>query len=247
MRYKQKITAIVPAMNEEQAIGKVVSGLYQLKNAEGKNWIDQVIVSNNASSDNTEKQAIEAGAKVVNEARPGYGQACLSAIDALELCDIVLFIDGDHSVVIEQTTALLEAVTSGYDLAIGSRTLGKIETGALTITQRFGNWLATKLIGWLWSFRYTDLGPCRAIRRDALERLAMQDKNFGWTVEMQIKALQFGLAICERPIDSRVRIGTSKISGTIKGVIGAGKGIIGTILLMRFAEFHKLKKSEFTR
>lgn len=232
---RQRVVAIIPAMNEEKAIGQIVRELLELGDTDNQKWIDQVIVCDNASTDNTKCEAESAGAVVVYEAVAGYGKACLTAISKIEHCDIVLFVDGDRSVYTHQAQALLEAVSSDFDMAIGSRTKGNIEVAALTPPQRFGNWLAIRLINLLWGYRYSDLGPFRAIRYDALLNLDMQDERFGWTVEMQIKALQNKLTICERPVDSRARLGKSKISGTVKGVIGAGIGIIGTIFLLRFS------------
>lgn len=238
---KNRVVTIVPAMNEAKAIKLVVSGLLDLKRSSGEPWINEVIVCDNASTDATADCAREAGAKVVYEPISGYGQACLAGISKLGECDTVLFVDGDHSIFSDQVIPLIEAIENGHDMVIGSRTLGRIQKGALTPPQRFGNWLATRLINLLWSYRYSDLGPTRAIRRTALNKLNMQDKRFGWTVEMQIKALQQSLSICEVPVDSRLRIGTSKISGTIKGVVGAGMGILGTIIHLRAAQYRIFK------
>lgn len=242
MSHKPRVVAIVPAMNEAQAIKHVVSGLLALKRG-GDRWIEQVIVCDNASTDETALCAKNAGATVVHESIPGYGQACLTGMASIDECDIVLFVDGDHSIFSEQATTLIEAIESGHDMVIGSRTLGHIQKGALTLPQRFGNWLATRLIDVFWSYRFTDLGPFRAINREALDGLNMQDRRFGWTVEMQIKALQQNLSICEVPVDSRLRIGKSKISGTIKGVIGAGVGIIGTIIRLRITQYRSKKSN----
>jgi len=242
MSHKSSVVAIVPAMNEAKAIKHVVSGLLALKRGD-ESWVDQVIVCDNASTDETALCAKNAGATVVHEPIPGYGQACLSGMAHIDECDIVLFVDGDHSIFSEQATTLIEAIECGHDMVIGSRTLGHIQKGALTLPQRFGNWLATRLIDVFWSYRFTDLGPFRAINREALDGLNMQDRRFGWTVEMQIKALQQKLSICEVPVDSRLRIGKSKISGTIKGVIGAGVGIIGTIIRLRITQYRSKKSN----
>lgn len=233
MYRKYRVAAVIPAMNEAGAIGKVVTELLALGEHENTRWIDQVIVCDNASTDNTAKIAEQAGAKVVKQAVPGYGRACLTAINALPYCDIVLFVDGDDSCYITQAERLLSGIHAGDDLAIGSRSLGKREAGALTLPQRCGNQLATLLIRTFWGVKVTDLGPFRAIRRRVLDRIQMQDQAFGWTVEMQIKVIQHSFVINEYSIDSKIRIGQSKISGTIRGVIGAAIGILGTIVRMR--------------
>ena len=238
--YKElKVVAIIPALDEEKAIGKVVSSLNKLSidfEGEQQRVIDQIIVCDNGSTDATAEVAQKAGAKVVKEPRMGYGQACLTAISALPECDIVLFVDGDNSCQTADAIPMLEGIHQGLDVAIGSRVMGTMQRGALTVPQRFGNWLAAKLIHWLWEYKITDLGPFRAIRSHALQRIGMQDKAFGWTVEMQIKAIQYGYAMQEFPADSHVRIGQSKISGTVKGTIGAGKGILGTIFKLRWQQ-----------
>jgi glycosyltransferase involved in cell wall biosynthesis len=238
--YKElKVVAIIPALDEEKAIGRVVDGLNQLSlhcDGEDQTIVDHIIVCDNGSTDKTAEVAESQGAIVVKEPRMGYGQACLTAIEALPDCDIVLFVDGDDSCQITDAIPMLEGISQGLDVAIGSRVLGTMQPGALTIPQRFGNWLAAKLIHWFWEYKISDLGPFRAIRTQTLKRISMQDKAFGWTVEMQIKAIQYGYAMSEFPADSKVRIGQSKISGTVKGTIGAGKGILGTIFKLRWQQ-----------
>ncbi len=238
--YKElKVVAIIPALDEEEAIGNVVEGLNQLSiQYEGREQkiIDHVIVCDNGSTDRTAQVSESHGATVVKEPRMGYGQACLTAIKALPECDIVLFVDGDDSCKITDAIPMLEGIDQGLDVAIGSRVMGTMQRGALTVPQRFGNWLAAQLIHWFWEYKITDLGPFRAIRTQALNSICMQDKAFGWTVEMQIKAIQYGYAMSEFPADSKVRIGQSKISGTIKGTIGAGRGILGTIFKLRWQQ-----------
>ena len=238
--YKElKVVAIIPALDEEEAIGKVVDSLNQLtlrREDQDRKIIDHIIVCDNGSTDNTADVAESFGATIVKEARRGYGQACLTAIEALPECDVVLFVDGDNSCNITDALAMLDGIEQGLDVAIGSRVLGNMQRGALTIPQRFGNWLAAQLIHWFWEYKITDLGPFRAIRTQALKGIGMQDKAFGWTVEMQIKAIQYGYAMSEFPADSKVRIGQSKISGTIKGTVGAGKGILGTIFKLRWQQ-----------
>jgi glycosyltransferase involved in cell wall biosynthesis len=246
MYLDHQVIAIIPAMNEAGAIAKVVSELLALGENSEHRWVDQVIVCDNASTDGTAALAAAAGAKVVYESTLGYGQACQTALSRLPHCDIVLFVDGDDSCFVSQAEPLLFALTQGVDLAIGSRALGTILNGALTFPQRFGNRLATTMIRFFWRYPVTDLGPFRAIRRKALEQIAMQDTRFGWTVEMQIKAIQHGLVMREFPVDSKARIGKSKISGTVKGVIGAGLGIIGTILKLRFSETKEHKIHQHT-
>lgn len=243
MIQQQHVSVIIPALNEEQAIPKVVSGLKALRNGAGQALIDDIIVCDNGSTDRTAEVAQQAGARTVFQATPGYGIACLTAIKHLGNTDIVLFVDGDDSVKLAQANSLLETISKpgGPDMVIGSRTLGAMEKGALTLPQRFGNWLAARLIRLMWHYHVTDLGPFRAIRHEALKALDMQDKQFGWTVEMQIKAIQQGLTTAELPVDSTRRIGESKISGTLRGVIGAAQGILGTIFKLRLARF-KLRR-----
>jgi len=222
------ITAIIPALNEEKAIEIVVRNLVALER-DNQRVIDQVIVCDNGSTDNTANVATYAGAKVVRQDIPGYGIACLTAMEHLPDCDIVLFVDGDDSCFIEQTIALIDGIVSGDDLAIGSRTLGHIEKGALTQPQLFGNWLSSHLITLFWRQKITDLGPFRAMRSDSLRAIEMNDKAFGWTVEMQVKAIICGMQVNEYSVDSKVRIGESKISGTLSGSIKAGIGILSMI------------------
>jgi len=230
------VSAIIPALNEELAIAKVVGKLLNLKDDSGFRIIDEVVVCDNASTDNTAKTAAAYGAKVVKQDVLGYGIACLTAISALSPCDIVLFIDGDDSCFVEQAIPLIAGITDGDDLAIGSRTLGNIQKGALTKVQIFGNAFAAVLIKMFWRHKITDLGPFRAIKMSALKGLDMQDQSFGWTVEMQIKAIQFGLKMNEYPVNSKIRIGQSKISGTINGSIKAGVGILSMIIKLRYLQ-----------
>lgn len=218
------IAVIIPALNEAASIAGVVKGIL------AQDWPcpPLVIVADNGSTDGTGDIARMAGAHVVAAPERGYGAACLAALSALnDDHDIILFMDGDGSDVPKEARQLLQPIMDGRaDLTIGSRALGKVEAGAMTIPQRFGNRLATFLIRLFWGKKMTDLGPFRAIRRDALETLRMADRNYGWTVEMQVKAARHGLRIIEVPADYRRRIGTSKISGTIRGVIGAGSKIL---------------------
>ncbi|PCJ18143.1 MAG: dolichol-phosphate mannosyltransferase [Gammaproteobacteria bacterium] len=224
------VSVVIPAKDEANAIGLVIRDLIALR-SEGSSLplIDCITVCDNGSTDATAEAAFNAGAQVISQTTPGYGIACLTALAHLPATDIILFIDGDHSFYAEQGIPLINAIDQGADLAIGSRTLGKQARGALTPPQKFGNLLASFLIRHLWGVPITDLGPFRAISSTALKQLDMQDQEFGWTVEMQVKAAQARLNVVEKAVDTRKRIGFSKISGTISGTIGASKGILGTI------------------
>jgi glycosyltransferase involved in cell wall biosynthesis len=221
------IDVIIPAFNEEQSIALVVKGLdYSI--------LRSIIVADNGSSDGTALIAQEAGAHVVKEPNKGYGAACLAGVSfSLQQHsppDILVFIDGDYSDYPEQLPDLLQPILDGKaDLVIGSRALGKRDRGAMLPQQIFGNWLATTLIRLFYGYRFTDLGPFRAITREAYLRLNMIDRNFGWTVEMQVKAAKNKLRVAEVPVNYRVRIGTSKVTGTLKGSILAGYKILLTI------------------
>ena len=222
------ITVIIPAYNEEDSIGLVVDGL-------PKDVVSRVIVVDNASTDRTKETALRHGALAVTEPEPGYGSACLKGISTVDKTDIVVFIDGDYSDYPEGIVELVDPIIEkGYDFVISSRQSKKVEKGSMTLPQRWGTLLAVRLVEMLYDYRYSDMGPFRAIRHDKLLELGMTDRTYGWTIEMQIKALQHGLKIKEVPLPYRKRIGTSKISGTIKGVINAGCKIIWTIFKMRF-------------
>ena len=210
-------------MNEELSIGKVLRDI--------PSHVQCVIVADNGSTDGTARAAGELGARVVSEPRRGYGYACLAGIAILPAdAEIVVFMDGDYSDYPVELNDLVSAMSQHQaDLVIGSRVLGEHEKGSLTPQQRFGNWLATRLIRWLYGFSYTDLGPFRAIRAEALRQLRMQDPTYGWTVEMQIKALQHRMKVVEIPVRYRKRIGKSKVSGTISGSVKAGAIILWTI------------------
>lgn len=228
-----KVSVVIPALNEEEAIDIVVGNLKKLS-FENELVIDDVVVCDNGSTDSTANVARSKGAIVVEQNTPGYGIACLTAIAALPSCDIVLFVDGDDSCFIAQAIPLLNGIVEGDDLAIGTRTLGTIETGALTKPQLFGNWLSSHLITLFWKQKITDLGPFRAMRFSSLDAINMEDKTFGWTVEMQVKAIIHGMQVSEYPVDSKVRIGESKISGTVMGSIKAGIGILSMIAKLFF-------------
>lgn len=220
------VDVVIPAYNEEQSLPLVLAGLPRPP-------VRRIVVANNNSSDGTERVAREGGAEVVFERRPGYGSACLAGLEFLrenQPPDIVVFIDGDYSDHPEELPRVIEPICAGQaDMAIGSRILGQRETGALLPQARAGNFVACNLIRLLYGFRYTDLGPFRAIRWQALEDLAMQDRDFGWTAEMQVKAVRQRLSICEVPVSYRKRIGVSKITGTVKGTVLAGYKILWTV------------------
>jgi glycosyltransferase involved in cell wall biosynthesis len=222
------VDVIIPALDEEESIAKVLEAI-------PKNHIRQVVVVDNGSKDDTANRAREAGAVVLSEPVKGYGMACLRGIAHVENSkphpDIVVFMDADFSDYPEQLPLLLAPILhQNMDMVIGSRALGSREKGSMTIPQRFGNWLASRLIKLIYGAKYTDLGPFRAIKYATLKSLNMVDTNYGWTVEMQIKAAKMNIAFTEVAVDYKKRIGTSKVSGTIKGVILAGYKIIWTIL-----------------
>ncbi len=227
MSSKPIIDVIIPAFNEENAIGNVLRDL-------PKDWIREIIVCNNLSTDQTAQIASRLGATVVDAPIQGYGNACLFGLKHIaqkEIApDIIVFIDADYSDYPEELPLLVKPIIEeNYDMVIGSRALGKSEKGSMTPQQVFGNWLATHLIKLFYGYRFTDLGPFRAIRYNKLLQLKMQDKTYGWTVEMQVKAAKQKLKCTEIPVQYRVRIGFSKVSGTIKGTIGAGQKILWTI------------------
>jgi glycosyltransferase involved in cell wall biosynthesis len=218
------IGVVIPVLNERESIGLVLRDL-------PKSLVRQVIVVDNGSADDTAAIAERAGAQVVRQPRRGYGAACLAGIGALAAgIDVVVFLDGDYSDFPEELDDLVRPVLDDEaDLVIGSRVLKKENRGALLPQAYWGNKLATFLIERFWKFTYTDLGPFRAIRRRSLEALGMRDATFGWTVEMQIKALKAGLRVREVPVSYRKRIGQSKISGTLGGSLRAGARIVMTI------------------
>jgi glycosyltransferase involved in cell wall biosynthesis len=218
-----KISVIIPAYNEEESLPHVLTDL-------PRDRLHQIIVVDNRSTDRTAEVARENGATVVYEKRQGYGQACLSGMDALDAPDIVVFLDGDYSDYPEEIDLLLEPILKDEaDFIVGSRMILKESRNALLPQARYGNQLAVFLIRLFFGHRFTDLGPFRAIRYESLQAIGMRDKDFGWTVEMQIKAVQKGLRIREVPVRYRMRIGVSKITGTVSGTFKAGTKIIYTI------------------
>jgi len=218
-----RVSVIIPVFNEQEGIVSVLRDI-----PEG--LVSEVIVVDNGSTDRTAQLAAQAGARVVRESRRGYGSACLAGIAAADQPDILVFLDGDYSDHPDEMPLLLDPILRGEaDLVIGSRMLGKREPGALLPQAWFGNWLATRLIRLLFGVRFTDLGPFRAVRREALERIGMGDTTFGWTVEMQVKAARLRLRTAEAPVSYRRRKGVSKITGTVSGTVRAGYKILYTI------------------
>jgi glycosyltransferase involved in cell wall biosynthesis len=220
------VKVIIPAYNEEEAIPKVIGEI-------PKYIVSEIVVVNNGSSDNTSLAAGKAGATVLNEPKVGYGRACLKGIAYLKESqqpDIVVFLDGDYSDYPEEIPQLIAPIINGKaEMVIGSRALGAKERGSMTPQQVFGNWLATRLLKLFYGVKFTDLGPFRAINFESLLLLDMKDQNYGWTVEMQLKAAKLGLRCAEIPVRYRKRIGVSKVSGTLKGTVMAGYKILTTI------------------
>lgn len=218
-----RISVILPAFNEESSIGLVLDDLPQAR-------LHQIIVVNNASTDNTAEVARQHGATVVDEPRRGYGSACLRGIATLDAPDIVVFLDADYSDYPEEIDLLVQPIAGDeQDFVLGSRMLLPESRKALLPQARYGNQLAVFLIRLFFGYRFTDLGPFRAIRYTSLKEIGMRDTNFGWTVEMQIKAVKQGLRIQEVPVRYRWRVGVSKITGTVSGTFKAGTKIIYTI------------------
>ena len=227
------IKVIIPAFNEEASIGKVISEIPDL--------VSEIIVVNNNSSDQTETVAKMAGATVLREPQKGYGYACLKGLEYIASQeikpDIVVFLDGDYSDYPQDLHKIVAPIinnNNNMDLVIGSRVKRWREKGSMTFPQVFGNWLATSLMKLFFNAKFTDLGPFRAIKYKKLLSLQMQDKTYGWTVEMQLKAIKQKLTYIEVPVHYKNRIGTSKVSGTVKGAIFAGIKILGWIFKYSF-------------
>jgi glycosyltransferase involved in cell wall biosynthesis len=230
-----KIKVIIPAYNEADSIGFVIKNIPSI--------VNEIIVVSNHSNDDTEINAKNAGATVLIENRRGYGYACLKGMDYIanlenaERLDIIVFLDGDYSDYPEELTKIVAPILNeNIDLVIGSRVKELREKGSMTIPQIFGNWLATTLMSILFRAKFTDLGPFRAIKYDKLLELKMEDKTYGWTVEMQLKALRKKFSYIEVPVNYRNRIGVSKVSGTVKGAIFAGVKILGWIFKYSFKQ-----------
>ena len=219
-----RVSVIIPVFNERESLPLVVGDI-------PREAVSEIVVVDNGSTDGTDLVARGLPVRLVRERRRGYGSACLAGIAALEADppEVVVFLDGDYSDHPEELPRLLAPIWEGYDLVIGSRTLGKAEPRALLPQARFGNRLACFMIRLLYGHSYTDLGPFRAIRWEALHRLQMRDTNFGWTCEMQVKALRRGLRVTEVPVSYRRRVGVSKITGTLSGTLRAGYKILWTI------------------
>ncbi len=218
------VDVVIPALNEEASIAKVLAELVDRR-------VRRVVVVDNGSTDATASVATDGGAVVVSEPRRGYGRACLTGIDYLrgDPPDVLAFVDGDYSDFPADISVILDRIESGADLVIGSRNLGGAEKGALLPQAVFGNWLATRLIRRLYGERFSDLGPFRAIRWSSLMGIDMRDEDYGWTVEMQVKAAKHGLRCAEVGVRYRPRIGTSKVTGTLRGTVLAGHKILWTI------------------
>jgi glycosyltransferase involved in cell wall biosynthesis len=222
---RTRIAVVIPALNEESSIGLVVQAI-------PRPLVAEIIVVDNGSTDRTETVARDSGAMVLFESRKGYGYACLAGIHHAvnNGAEIIVFLDGDFSDYPEELPKLVwPIIEQGYDMVIGSRMIGAREKGAMLPQALFGNWLACTLIRLFWDYRFTDLGPFRAIRVDALQKMEMSDKTFGWTVEMQIKAAKLKLKSTEVPVSYRKRIGTSKVTGTVRGTVNASVKILYTI------------------
>ncbi len=228
---KAAVNVIIPALNESAAISKVIGDI--------PDFVQEIIVVDNGSTDTTAEMAKNAGATVLLESKKGYGHACLKALDYLknsdQKTDIVVFLDGDYSDYPEQMSDIITPITdNNMDFVLGSRKKNLSEKGAIQPQQRFGNWLATRLMTLFFNSKFTDLGPFRAIKYEVLISLDMKDLTYGWTVEMQLKILKQKFAYCEIPAKYRNRIGVSKVSGTLKGTIFAGVKILSWIFKYSF-------------
>lgn len=228
---KAAVNVIIPALNESAAISKVIGDI--------PDFVQEIIVVDNGSTDTTAEMAKNAGATVLHESKKGYGHACLKGLDYLKnlnkKTDIVVFLDGDYSDYPEQMSDVIAPITdNNIDFVLGSRKKNLSEKGAMQPQQRFGNWLATRLMTLFFNSEFTDLGPFRAIKYEVLNSLDMRDQTYGWTVEMQLKILKQKFTYCEIPVKYRNRIGVSKVSGTLKGTIFAGVKILSWIFKYSF-------------
>jgi len=232
MLTNQKVVVIIPAHNEEDSIGKVINDI-------PKEWVSDVIVCSNNSTDKTKEVAENAGAIVLEEYRKGYGWACIKGMqyaDQMDVTpDIIVFLDGDYSDYPQELPKVVKPIIEDNKvLVIGSRALGQKDKGSMTMPQRFGNWLSTRLMSLFYGVKYSDLGPFRAMKFDELLKLDMSEMTFGWTIEMQIKAAKYKMSSCEVPVNYKVRIGESKVSGTVKGAVMAGIEILWCIVKYKF-------------
>lgn len=231
----ERVSVIIPALNEQDSIGLVIRDIPQ-------NLVDEIIVVDNGSIDNTFQAAQDAGARVVREDSTGYGAACLKGIASAGDPDIYVFLDGDYSDYPEEVEYVIAPLLKEEaDLVIGTRISLRHNKGVLPVHAFWGNRLATLLIRMLYHYRFTDLGPFRAIRSRALKRMKMKEKTFGWTVEMQVKAAKLGLKAVEVPVNYRKRIGRSKVSGTLLGSVKAGAKILFTIFRLRLYSAESLQ------
>jgi glycosyltransferase involved in cell wall biosynthesis len=225
------IKVIIPAYNEADSIAHVINDIPKI--------VDEVIVVSNNSTDDTEQNAKDAGATVLKETQKGYGYACLKGMDYVSKQeikpDIIVFLDGDYSDYPDELTKIIQPIIErDIDFVIGARVKRLREKGSMTMPQIFGNWLATSLMRIMFNSTFTDLGPFRAMKYEKLLALNMEDKTYGWTVEMQLKALRQKLSYVEIPVNYRNRIGISKVSGTVKGAIFAGVKILTWIFKYSF-------------
>ncbi len=221
-----QVDVIIPAFNEQNSIGSVINDI-------PKDLVRDIIVVDNNSSDETSINAKNAGATVLKQPLQGYGNACLKGIEHItnkeQQPDVVVFLDADYSDFPQEMSLLLNKIWKGADMVIGNRVKEKREKGSMTIPQIFGNWLACNLMKIIYGYRYQDLGPFRAVKFNKLQEIGMVDKTYGWTVEMQVKALNLKMNVQQVDLSYRKRIGHSKISGTVKGSVLAGYKIITTI------------------
>jgi glycosyltransferase involved in cell wall biosynthesis len=223
-----RVTVIIPTRNEAQAIGRVLSDL-------PSDLVNEVIVVDNCSSDETPTIAARMGARVISEARRGYGQACLTGLANANAPDVVVFLDGDYSDRPAELPLLLAPIADGRtDISIGSRLAGARTAGALPWHSVFGNWLAANLINVLYGLKITDLGPFRAARAEVLRAVELRETTYGWAVELILKGAIHGFRIVEVPVSYYPRIGKSKIAGTVKGTVGAGWYILSRIVFFYF-------------
>lgn len=228
MLNNKKVTVVIPAYNEEKSLPLVLDDI-------SRELADDIIVVDNGSDDHTSDVADGKGVRVISEIRKGYGSACLKGLAESGKTDIIVILDADYSDYPEEMIRLVQPIAEGkYDFVLGSRIMGRIEKNAMAPQAYYGNKLACFLIKMLFGYKYTDMGPFRAIRYDALMGMNMIDSNYGWNAEMQIKALRKKLQVKEVPVNYRARLGKSKISGTVKGTVFAGYKIIYTIFKYAF-------------